>query len=410
MNYTEQFRRHQKLQISILNPTPVAAYISFQELESKQLLHDLLENASGRGSDVHKYFQRTVASIVHTLLYGFRIREDQDPVLRAVIKLNDEFSEFVQVGAHIVDTFPILNNLPDFLAPWKQVAESHYTRKYNLRMDNFRRGLEAKGWNISKHLKATVQKDEIDMPLDELAFEIGTLIDAALDGTTDTLLWFVVACVTQDRGFVAKAQAELDAVVGRDRLPNSDDKLNLPYISAIIEEILRWRPVGPEGVPHLNREETTYDGYTIPAQSVIVPNVWAITRDESEFGPDTDDFVPERWLEDDKTLKSLPVAGFGYGRRVCPGRHFARNAIWIIIARLMWSFDIKAGRSEETDEVIPVDPIACTYGLVMRSLPFKASFEPRGPWVREMIDGECDTYGVNYAAMLDQIGEHLAKL
>ena len=45
-----------------------------------------------------------------------------------------------------------------------------------------------------------------------------------------------------------KAQSQLDEVVGRDRLPSFDDQENLPYITAIVKELLRWRPIGPLGV------------------------------------------------------------------------------------------------------------------------------------------------------------------
>lgn len=415
MNYNEQFRRHQKLQVSVLNPTPVSAYLPIQGLESDQLLYDLLQQDTGRvGSDVHGYFERAIASMIHTLLYGFRVYDNNDPVLTAAIKLNEEFSEFLKVGAHIVDMFPVLNNLPGFLAPWKEVAENHFNVKHSLRVGNFNRGLDSKGWNISKYLKKTVEKENIDMPSDELAFELGTMIDAALDGTTDTLHWFVVACITQNRDFITKAREELDAVVGRDRLPHPDDRPNLPYINAITEEMFRWRPVGPEGVPHFTNTESTYEGYTIPAKSVIVPNVWAITREEAIFGPDTDSFVPDRWLETDEktgeqTIKTFPVAVFGYGRRACPGRHFARNAISMVIAKLLWSFDIEAGASE-SGELIPIDPNACTDGLVMRAHPFKASFTPRGPWVKDVIMKRGSTYEEDHTAMLDQIGSDLSKL
>jgi hypothetical protein len=220
-----------------------------------------------------------------------------------------------------------------------------------------------------------------------------------------------VACITQDHGFIAKAREELDAVVGRDRLPISEDKPNLPYIAAIVEEIFRWRPAGPEGVPHLNRDEEVYNGYTIPKGSVIIPNVWTISREEALFGADPDDFIPDRWLkEDGKSLKALPAAAFGYGRRTCPGRHLARNAIWIVVTQLLWSFDIKAGLSEETGEPIVIDPLACTYGLVMRALSFKASFNPRGPWVREVINRVGDTYSKDHEAMLNEIGAEFTKL
>ncbi|CAI7603995.1 unnamed protein product [Penicillium manginii] len=412
MNYTDQFRRHQTLEVSVLNATPAAAYLPLQTLESQQLMQDLLINAGEAGTDVRCHFQRAVASMMHTLLYGFRIKDCDDPILQVAVQLNEEFSEFIQVGANIVDQFPILNNLPGFLAPWKAKAENHFTAKVNMQGENFRQALSSDGWNIAKYLKKSIEKDSLKMPLSELEFELGTIINAGLDGTTDSLMWFVVACVTQDQGFITKAREELDAFVGRARLPVPDDKPNLPYITAIVEEIFRWRPAGPEGVPHMNKEETTYNGYKIPKGSVIVPNVWTISREEALFGPEPESFIPDRWINDgdEKTLKALPPAAFGYGRRICPGRYFARNFIWIVVAQLIWSFDIKAGLSDETGEPTAVDPIACTYGLVMRSLPFKASFNPRGPWVREVIFRDGDTYMKDHTAILNRIEANISKL
>jgi hypothetical protein len=46
----------------------------------------------------------------------------------------------------------------------------------------------------------------------------------------------------------------------------------------------------------------------------------------------------------------------------------------------------------------------------MRALPFKASFNPRGPWVREVIMRYGDTYSKDHVAMLNEIGEEFAKL
>ena len=45
-----------------------------------------------------------------------------------------------------------------------------------------------------------------------------------------------------------RAQQEIDAVVGRDRLPTFEDSADLPYIAAVIREVLRWRPVAPLGM------------------------------------------------------------------------------------------------------------------------------------------------------------------
>ena len=44
-----------------------------------------------------------------------------------------------------------------------------------------------------------------------------------------------------------RAQAELDAVIGRDRLPKLDDRPRLPYIEALCKELIRWNMVTPTG-------------------------------------------------------------------------------------------------------------------------------------------------------------------
>ena len=68
-----------------------------------------------------------------------------------------------------------------------------------------------------------------------------------------------------------KAQEELDRVVGMTRLPEFDDLNRLPYLRAILMEVLRWIPVAPFGVPHATDVEDSYEGYHIPKGSMIIP-------------------------------------------------------------------------------------------------------------------------------------------
>ena len=71
-----------------------------------------------------------------------------------------------------------------------------------------------------------------------------------------------------------KAQIELEAVVGRDRLPSMDDIAALPYIEAILREVFRWMPSVPVGVFHRSIEDDEYNGYFIPKGSIVMGNVW----------------------------------------------------------------------------------------------------------------------------------------
>lgn len=58
-----------------------------------------------------------------------------------------------------------------------------------------------------------------------------------------------------------KAQAEVDTVVGFDRMPEYDDHDKLPYVNALINEVLRWRPIAIlGGTPHAVTADDVYEG------------------------------------------------------------------------------------------------------------------------------------------------------
>ena len=71
-----------------------------------------------------------------------------------------------------------------------------------------------------------------------------------------------------------KAHVELDAVVGHDRLPDFSDRDSLPYLNAIIKESLRWMNITPLGLAHCTTEDDEFDGYFIPADSIVMANIW----------------------------------------------------------------------------------------------------------------------------------------
>jgi hypothetical protein len=71
-----------------------------------------------------------------------------------------------------------------------------------------------------------------------------------------------------------KAQEEIDRIVGTKRLPNFEDRANLPYVDAIVKEVLRWHPVGPIGLPHMTTEDDIFNGYLIPKGALMFANIW----------------------------------------------------------------------------------------------------------------------------------------
>lgn len=71
-----------------------------------------------------------------------------------------------------------------------------------------------------------------------------------------------------------KAQAELDAVLGKGHLPDFSDEASLPYCNALVKEVFRWRPATPIAIPRETDTEDVYQGMRIPASSVIINNAW----------------------------------------------------------------------------------------------------------------------------------------
>ncbi|KAB5551056.1 cytochrome P450 [Coniochaeta sp. 2T2.1] len=419
--YDESYRLHQRMEAPLLNLRAASSYRRLQDVESRQLLFDVLgeyDVLGERGVDFHHHFERAMASTIYCLNYGYRLKTGYEKELVDAKSVQAEFARTGQVGAYIVDSLPSLNYLPKFLAPWKKEAEGLYELERQLHVGNLETGLGNTGWNFAKHMK--VSPEGKDMGVEELAFDLGILSDAALDTSTMALDWFIVAWITCGSRWVGKAQKLLDEVIGRDRLPTFEDRPKLAYIDAIANEVLRWRPVVVGGVRHFTKTQDSYAGYHIPANSIVLPNAFAICRDESVFGQDVESFIPERWLADAEdegkkapsidacgfnvtALKDLPQTGFGFGRRICTGRFIARSQLFIQMARMLWAFEVEPGVVDKsTGRRYKVDDMDCTEGFSTRPKAFRAVMRPRGQWVRDVVLEAGDTHGIDRAEILDQ--------
>jgi len=149
-----------------------------------------------------------------------------------------------------------------------------------------------------------------------------------------------------------RAYAEITRVCGTDRLPTFEDRPELPFIDAVVRETQRWAPVVPMGIPHTTAEDDVYNGEFIPKGTVVIVNVWAICSDPARF-PAPSEFRPERFLSPngkslaDDTDLSVDLV-FGFGRRICPGKHLAEASLWPAIAAMLAVF-----RFEKAGEFTP---------------------------------------------------------
>ncbi|KIW16839.1 hypothetical protein PV08_04029 [Exophiala spinifera] len=367
MPYGQRWRNHQRLQASFLNIRVSQSYRVLQDLESKQLMFELLDP----DADFSDRFHRYSSSLIFALAYGRRLTRGNEPEIKAIDLVMENFLYAARVGTWIVDSLPVLNYLPKFLAPWKKLGDQLHEFEAKLYVDNLKQGQQARSWNWSKLVLG--MKEGQAMSPKELAYDVGIIYEAGSDTTTMALEVFTLAMLLCPEA-MRKGQAEVDALCGDDRMPCFEDKDQLPYIGAILKETLRWRPVSAGGIPHAVTQDDEYMGYRIPAGATVIGNHWAIHLDENVYEEPLE-FKPDRWIEN----SDLPLAPFGFGRRICTGQHIAKNSLFINIARILWTFDI-AYRYREVNgkkERIEVDPYAFTQGFNSRPQKFEASFQVR---------------------------------
>lgn len=148
------------------------------------------------------------------------------------------------------------------------------------------------------------------------------------------------------------AQAEIDAVVGQDRLPTFEDRDKLPYIRALAPELLRWAPVTPQGVSHRAMREDVYEGYRIPKGAAILVNFVSLSLGK-EMHPDPLEFKPERFLG--PSPQSHPRKfSFRFGRRRCRGLHLVEASLYLNITCVLAAFTIAKPLDERGKEITPL--------------------------------------------------------
>lgn len=178
-----------------------------------------------------------------------------------------------------------------------------------------------------------------------------------------------------------KAQEELDRVIGTERLPTFTDRTSLPYVDAVVKEVLRWHPVTPTGVPHVAAEDDVYNGMFIPKGTMLIPNTWLFMHDENNY-KDPHLFNPERFL--DKTPELDPhVLAFGFGRRICPGRELADASIFLSIAMSLATLDSCKASDEKGNIIEPT--VDFKTGIISHLAEFQCDIKPRSTRAKQLI-------------------------
>jgi cytochrome P450 len=392
--YADTYRRMRKVSNEKFSPGCVKAFYDTQIKEAVFQACDLLAEPA----QWDRNFRRTAASVSLSVIYGYpTLTSDQDHMVRVINNFTACLFNAVNMGAHLVEFFPWLRHLPSGMAKWKRDAEAFYKENSAMLESHFHtvEASIAKGddqQSVAATLIREVERNKLS--LRERSWLAGTLYGGGSD-TISTMMGFWTLAMLAYPETQARAQAELDAVVGRTRLPTFADYPHLPYIRAMVKELLRWRPIAPIITPHRLTEDDWYEGMFIPKGTICLANAWQMNHDPEMFGEDAEDFDPARYLDASgdiapgmSELKKDGHFTYGFGSRICVGRYMADNSLFINIAILLWATKIER-KKDASGRFLPLDVDGWVdIGLVIRPVPFEAEITPRFPEAPAMLAQE----------------------
>ncbi|KAF8840876.1 cytochrome P450 [Paxillus ammoniavirescens] len=402
INYGARFRRYRKHFYHMFgNRSSTAIFNPIEEEETRRFLCNVLK----RPDNLAAHIRATAGAIILKVTYGYTAQADEDPFVELADRAMANISLVATPGAFLVDLIPALRYLPEWFPgtgflrdakKYRQLMTETVTRPHQYVLEQMAAGT-ANASLSSTLLEGGVSPEEEDIIMwTAINIYLGTstllirvlnhaLIRNVFAGGSDTVVSAIYAfflAMTIYPEVQRKAQAELDAVVGAERLPRLDDRDSLPYINAICKEVLRWHVVAPLAVPHVSTEDITYNGFVVPKGSYIIGNAWSVLHDGTTY-PDPEVFQPERFLGD-SPQPDPQNACFGYGRRICPGLHFAEASIFISVAMSLAVLDISRP-VEDGVEVIPKFDVAG--GTVSHPKPFKCRITSRSANAEALLRG-----------------------
>ncbi|KAI8961019.1 cytochrome P450 [Daldinia sp. FL1419] len=340
------WRRSRKAMHTFITEYILGSHLRTQDAEYSQFMNDILEDPK----NIFEHASRMTAGVLITTLYGSRVskyRGSEAETYFCGVKLMNKVTD---PGAHPpVDIIWPLKYVPKRWAYWKRLADTTRETCAQVFYPLYKQCERAVDQNKKTgcFIEYLITNREcLGMSNEEITGLAEGLMDAGAEATASFLQSIVLVLINYPH-VQEKAQAEIDSVVNSGRWPTLKDYDRCPYIRAMVEEIFRFRPVFPVGIPHRSSKEIYYRGYRIPENSILFMNIYGLFHDPDLYD-DPEIFNPERFLNSPFGTKQGAYTGayrnnlaFGAGRRICAGEELARRLIAQNAMNLVWAFNFK---------------------------------------------------------------------
>ncbi|KAG2069064.1 cytochrome P450 [Suillus decipiens] len=289
IGYNDEWRRCRRLFQQTFRPDSALKFRPMQMRRAREMIVNLVDDPE----HYHSHFATLSSSVAMSTIYDYQLSARDDPLVHMMENaMTISLKMMTPERAALLKAFPFYTDFMRTKADGSSLGQSSMVAENLQRME--------------KHEEASRQMFETALKRTATTAMLG-----AYETTTSTLMAFALAMVFYP-DVQRRAQAEIDSVIGRDRLPTFEDRTSLPYVESILRETL------------------------------------AISRDEKRY-PDASRFMPERFLDVNGALADDDPAGyvFGSGRRACPGRYTVDSTLWSAIATMLATIEFSFAKDDE---------------------------------------------------------------
>uniref|UniRef100_A0A8C3SG58 Cytochrome P450 n=1 Tax=Chelydra serpentina TaxID=8475 RepID=A0A8C3SG58_CHESE len=300
------------------------------------------KNCEGHPFNPRFLINSAVGNVMCSLTFGNRFEYSNEKFLRMLHLIEEAFN----IGAGIMSQVT-LNMMPWLLyipGPQHNIFQP-YTDSFDILREIVKEHKETRDPAFTRDFidafLEEIEKAKMDpgstFNENNLIFTVFDLFGAATETTTVTLCWALLYMLRYP-DVQRRVHEEIDKVIGRDRSPEIEDQVNLPYTNAVVYETQRYCDVVFAGVPRTTCRDTEVQGFFIPKDTIIIAVLSSVLKDETVWEK-PHQFYPEHFLDaDGQFVKREAFLPFSAGRRMCLGEQLARKELFLFFTTLLQHF------------------------------------------------------------------------
>uniref|UniRef100_A0A8C4RCP1 Uncharacterized protein n=1 Tax=Erpetoichthys calabaricus TaxID=27687 RepID=A0A8C4RCP1_ERPCA len=349
--------------------------------EAKHLTEEF-RKTKGSPCDPTIFLSRAVSNVICSIVFGQRFDYQDKKFINLVSLVNENLRLVASPIGFLYGTFPVFtklipgpfNKMLTCLNELKQFTSAMIAKhKASLVSDSPRDFIDSFLIKMKQVIIPVTKGGKVCCSFhhDNLNITVLNLFSAGTE-TTSTTLRYGLLILMKYPHIQEKVQKEIDMVIGRDRAPAMEDRRKMPYTDAVLHEIQRFIDLVPLNGFHKTTKDTIFRGYTIPADTVVIPVLYSVLFDKTKWAT-PHSFNPGHFLDENGCFKmNSAFMPFSTGKRICAGEGLAKMELFLFFTTLLQNFSFRS-----TEDPANISLLPDSKSFFKRPLPYTFLAIPR---------------------------------